>query len=74
MDSELQALQVKNRKLREEIQGQNDPSKELQLTEELISVREENVCLAKEPEELTIVCAKGRDDMTQKNYNSCNNS
>ena len=65
MDSmrlELQALQVENRKLREELQGQNDPSKELQLTEELISVREENVRLAKELEELTIVCAKGRDD------------
>ena len=65
MDSmrlELQALQVENRKLREELQGQNDPSKELQLTEELISVREENVRLAKELEELTMVCAKGRDD------------
>ena len=62
MRLELQALQVENRKLREELQGQKDPSKELQLTEELISVREENVRLAEELEELTIVCAKGRED------------
>ena len=39
-----------------------DPSKELQLTEELISVREENIRLTKELEELTIVCAEGRED------------
>ena len=59
---ELQVLQVENRKLREALQGEKDPSKELQLTEELISVREENVCLAKEVEELKITCGKGRDD------------
>ena len=62
MRLELQVLQVENRKLREELQGQKDPSKELKLTEELISVREENVRLAEELEELTIVCAKGRED------------
>ena len=62
MRLELQALQVENRKLREELQGQKDPSKELKLTEELISVREENVRLAEELEELTIVCAKRRED------------
>lgn len=62
---ELQALQIENRKLREELQGRNDPSKELELTEELVSVREENIRLAKELDELTILCAKGRGDLEE---------
>ena len=58
-------LQVKNRKLTEELQGQNDPSKELELTEELVSVREENSRLAKELDELTTVCTNGKGDLEE---------
>ena len=61
MRLELQALQVENRKLREELQGRgHDPSKELELTQELISVREENIRLTKELDELTTLYANGR--------------
>jgi len=44
VQSELQALQIENRRLREELQGRPDQSREL----ELISVREENLNLTKE--------------------------
>ena len=46
---ELQALQVENRKLKEQLSG--GPDKELELTQELVCVREENLRLAKELDE-----------------------
>ena len=52
MRLKLQALQVENRKLKEELQGQNHQCKELELTQELVAVREENIRLTKELDEV----------------------
>jgi len=42
---ELQALQVGNQKLKEELQVQTNQSKELELMQEFIAVQEENIHL-----------------------------
>ena len=46
--AELQALQVENRKLREEQQDGVEQAKELKLTEELVTVRQENLELTQQ--------------------------
>ena len=42
---EMQALQVENRKLREKQQDSVEQARELELTEELVAVRKENLQL-----------------------------
>ena len=42
---ELQALQVENRKLQEERQNSMEQARELELTEQLVTIREENLQL-----------------------------
>ena len=46
--AELQALQVENRKLQEEQQDSVKRARELELTEELVAVREENLQLTQQ--------------------------
>ena len=43
---ELQALQVENRKLREERRNSVEQARELELTEQLVAIQEENLQLA----------------------------
>ena len=51
MRLEVQVLQVEKRKLKEQLAG--GPEKELELTQQLVCVREENLRLAKELDEVT---------------------
>ena len=62
---ELQALQVENRNLKEELQVQTNQSKELELTQELVAVWEENICLVREWDELTTRYEKGRTELQE---------
>ena len=65
MRLELQALQVENWKLREELQEQNGLNKELELTQELIVVREENIGLTKELDKVTTLYQKERASLEE---------
>ena len=51
MRLEVQVLQVEKRKRKEQLAG--GPKKELELTQQLVCVREENLRLAKELDEVT---------------------
>ena len=59
----MQALQVEKWQLKEELQGWNNQCKELELTQELVAVREENIHLTKELDEVTTLYKKAKMDL-----------
>ena len=65
---ELQELQVENSKLKEQLQGHErriNPDEELELTQELAAMQEEDTCLTKELAELTTLYKKGKNDLQE---------
>ena len=65
---ELQELRVENSKLKEQLQGHErriNPDEELELIQELATMREEDTRLAKELAELTTLYEKGKNDLLE---------
>ena len=63
---ELQTLQIENRRLREELKGQPDQSRELELVQELVTVREENLSLTKELDQVTSLTGKNESELAEQ--------
>ena len=63
---ELQTLQIENRRLHEELKGQPDQSSELELVQELVTVREENLSLTKELDQVMSLTGKNESELAEQ--------